>query len=293
MCTPTTGFGKDERAMKIGTAIRNAWKAYTARFGASMKFLAVELCIMLAALTPALFLWDSSLRFLALLAVPLFMLLVFPARMDAARAMKDALDGGNICSYRLVDVSNYGKDLLNGIKRMILILLWSVPLIAGVVIARHYMSVGTDAMTLLHWVSDFGGGGRDGVQTGVIRLALIALAALLLIAIGCGFHSAARHCLIRDKKELIRGHHGKNLLCWLIASLLTLLPMIIALAIAVLRYAPILADMNALVNNIMKGTVNLPDTKTTLIILGAGAVLTLPLLPLRSLITAAFVDARS
>lgn len=66
--------------------------------------------------------------------------------------------------------------------------------------------------------------------------------------------------------------------------------MIIALAVAIMRYVPYLADMNGLINDIMKGKVDLPDTKTTLIIVAIGAVLTLPLLPLRSLITAAFVD---
>jgi len=34
----------------------------------------------------------------------------------------------------------------------------------------------------------------------------------------------------------------------------------------------------------------LPSTKITVIILGVGALLTMPLLPLRSLIPAAFVD---
>ena len=276
--------------MKITTAIRNAWKTYTADFGSSMKFLAVELCIVLAAAAPALFLWEESTRFLALIAVLLFILLVFPARMNAARTMRNALNGGKLCSYQLVDCSSYGKDLVDGVLRMGLILLWSIPLIASVVLAKHYISVGTDGMTLLHWVSDFGGGGRDGIPTGVFRLLLIVLATLLLAAAGCGFHSADRHCMARGKKDLIRGHHGKNLLCWLIAGLLTLAPVIIAIAVAIMRYVPYLADMNGLINDIMKGKVDLPDTKTTLIIVAIGAVLTLPLLPLRSLITAAFVD---
>lgn len=276
--------------MKISTAFRNAWKAYTASFGTSMKFLAVELCIVLASLSPALFLWDGSLRLLALLAVLLFILLVFPARMNAARTMQNALNGGKLCSYQLVDCSSYGKDLLEGTRKMSLIFLWSIPLIVSAFLAKHYISVGTDGMTLLHWISDFGGGGRDGIPNGILRLLLIALATLLLAALGCGFHSADRHCAVRGKKELIRGHHGKNLLCWITGSLLTAIPAIIALIVAIMRYAPFLADMNGLINDIMKGKVNLPDTKTTVIILAIGFALTLPLLPLRSLITAAFVD---
>ena len=283
-------YRKDGDTAMIRKSIRNAWKVYTAQFGQVLKFLGVELCILLAALTPALFLWDSGLKFLALLVVPMFVLLVFPARMNAARTMADALNDGKLCSCQLVDLSHFGSDLLNGVRSMLLLMIWSLPLAAAAVTARHFMSEGTNAITLLQWISNLGGGGRDGIQTGVIRLLLIAVGLILLIALGCGFHSARRHCLVRKKKDLIRGHHGKNLLCWLIASLLTLLPAIIALALALLRYAPLVADMNSLVNSVMMGNLQLPDTKTTLMILGAGFLLTLPLLPLRSLITAAFTD---
>ena len=54
----------------------------------------------------------------------------------------------------------------------------------------------------------------------------------------------------------------------------------------IIRYLPVLQDLNGIVTK----TASLPSTKITLIILAAGAVLTLPLLPLRSLIPAAFVN---
>ena len=84
---------------------------------------------------------------------------------------------------------------------------------------------------------------------------------------------------------MVRGHHGRIVLCWL-SSLLSILPLLIAVAAVILRYLPVLTDLNAL---LMK-TAELPSTKGTLVILGIGALLTLPLLPLRSLIPAAFVD---
>ena len=59
-----------------------------------------------------------------------------------------------------------------------------------------------------------------------------------------------------------------------------------AAVILVFRYLPALQDLNG----IMAGTSRLPATKDSLIIAGVCTVLTIPLLPLRSLITAAFVN---
>ena len=66
---------------------------------------------------------------------------------------------------------------------------------------------------------------------------------------------------------------------------MTGVPLIIAFAIVVLRYLPLLND----VSGVMAGEVSLPSTKTSLLILGIGALLTLPLVPLRSMVTAAFI----
>ena len=71
-----------------------------------------------------------------------------------------------------------------------------------------------------------------------------------------------------------------------LASLLSILPLLIAVIAVILRYLPVLSDLNGL---LMK-TAELPSTKGTLMIAAAGAVLTLPLLPLRSLIHAAYVE---
>jgi hypothetical protein len=111
------------------------------------------------------------------------------------------------------------------------------------------------------------------------------VAALLTLMIGCAFHSSARHAFAQGDPGLVKHHHGKILLAWL-APLLSILPMIMAVAVTVFRYLPVLSDLNGL---LMK-TVELPCTRGTLVILGAGVLLTLPLLPLRSLIPAAFVD---
>ena len=84
---------------------------------------------------------------------------------------------------------------------------------------------------------------------------------------------------------MLRGHHGKIVLSW-ICSLITLLPLIAAIIAVIMRYLPALQELNGVVMN----TVSLPSTRVSLIILAVGAVLTIPLLPLRSLIPAAFVN---
>ena len=80
----------------------------------------------------------------------------------------------------------------------------------------------------------------------------------------------------------MKGRHGKNLLGWICAQV-TLLPLLVSAAAAVMRYVPVISNVSGL----MAGTVKLPSTRETLMILAAGALVTLPLLPVRSMITAA------
>ena len=268
--------------MKISAAFKDAFRVYAGHFGTTLKFLAVEGCITLAAFAPLLFLSDSGLKALALLAVPFYLLLVLWARVNAAAAMRDALGGGALFSLRLIEPDGYGKKLLYGLKRCALLLLWSAPLIAALVIAKIHYSGDMDGLTLLRMIKDFGGG---NLMTGVLYLILIFVATLLLVAFGCAFHSGDRHAFVRENPKLLKGHHGKMVLCWL-CSLLAVLPMIIALIAVVVRYLPALNDLSAIVTK----TKSLPSTKVTVIILAAGAVLTVPLLPLRTLIHAAFVN---
>ena len=268
--------------MKISAAFREAFRVYFGHFGASLKFLVVEGCMTLAAFTPLLFLTEAKMQMLVLLAVPFYMLLVLWARVNAAAAMRDALNGGSLFSYQLADPSGYGRKLLYGLKKALCLILWGGPMIAALVIARIYMSGDTDGFTLMRWIKTFGGG--DFTQ-GVLYLALIFLGTVLLFAVGCAFHSGDRHAYVRENPKLIKGHRGKLMLCWLCA-LVTLLPIIAAAVVVALRYLPLLKQISL----VLSKKVSLPDTKTSVLILGVGAVLTIPLMPLRSLITAAFVN---
>ena len=270
--------------MKISAAFREAFRVYFGHMGDSLKFLVVEACITLAAFAPVLFLTNEKLKWLALLAVPFYLLLVLWARVNAAAAMRDAMNGGRLFSYRLAEPDGYGSKLAYGLKRGLRMLFWSAPMIALVAVVRSYMAGAgnVDGLTLMRTVKKFGGG---TTTTGILYVVLILLATLILIAIGCAFHSGDRHAFVRDDPKLVKGHHGKIMLCWL-CSLVTLLPLIIAIVAVIFRYLPALKDLTDIVTKKKAA----PSTKETLIMLAAGAVLTLPLLPLRSLIPAAFVN---
>ena len=149
-------------------------------------------------------------------------------------------------------------------------------------VARIHYYGDMDVMTLMRGIKNFGGG---DLTTGMLYLALILVGSIIVLVLGCAFHSGDRHAFVRNNQKLVKKHKGRIVLCWF-SSLFTLLPMIIAIVAVIIRYLPALKDLSA----IMSKQMSLPSTKVTLIILGVGAVLTVPLLPLRSLIPAAFVN---
>jgi len=271
--------------MKVSAAVRDAWRIYTEHFGTTTKFLVAEGCITLAAFTPLMFLTDQSLKYLALLAIPFYLLLVLWARVNAAAAMRDAFGGGSLFTYRLIEPGNYGKKFLYGLKRCLMLLFWGAPMIAALYIAwiNYYGYGDVDVFTLMRNIKSFGG---EDVVTGIFYLALIFLGTVLILAFGCAFHCGDRHAFVRDNPKLIRGHRGKLILCWL-CSLLALLPLIAAVTFMVIYLLPVIKDITAYVMTKEKA---MPSMKLPVIILAAGTALTIPLLPFRSLIPAAFVN---
>lgn len=269
--------------MKISTALRNAWRTYTASPADTMKFLLTEACLTLICLAPLLCLTDAAVAPGAFASVLLWILVMIPARMNAARGMAEGLRGGRLCTVTLIETKDYGKKLVCGLKRALFLLLWAVPAIAMAVEIRIHVSGDMDSFTVLRMIkNDLGGGDQ---MRGILVVALMITAALLILIFGCAFHSGARHAFAQGDVRLVRGHHGKVLLTWLV-SLISILPMLIAVIAVIFRYLPVIQDLNGL---LMK-TVSLPSTRGTLIILAAGAVLTLPLIPLRGLIHAAYMD---
>ena len=269
---------------RVGRAFAGAWRAYWHRFSRTMGFLAVELCLYMMCLAPLLFLIGQGMVFLAALCVPMWMLIIWPVRINAAAAMQNCLDGGSLFTPWLIDLSEYGRKLLQGLKQSAYLLLWSIPLIAaGIYAWIHFSGVGgADALTVMRMIRDFGGG---KTTSGVLNIALVFIGLLLLVCLGLGFHSGNRHAFVLGRRHMLRHRRFGNLVCWIFAQAVMLLPVWITLGIALSRYLFLLDNINGL----LYGSVSLPSTKTTLLILGIGLGVTLPFLPLRSLITAAYV----
>ena len=263
-------------------AYRKAWDAYTAHASDTAKFTIVELCFLLACLTPLLFLTSGRGKPLAALCLPAFLLLMAPARVNAAQAMQQALAGGRLFSLLTADPSRYGAKLKYGLTRCLLLLCWGAPLIAALAYGWTQFAGDTDAFTVLRAIKKFGGG---EVVRGGIYLFLILLALLILLAVGVAFHSGDRHASVLGDRKLLKGRRFRMVGCWF-ASLVTVLPLVIALVAALCRYLPLLRD----IDTVIMGDAKLPSTKVTLIILGVGGVLTIPLMPLRSLVLAAYVE---
>ena len=268
--------------MKIRQAFKNAYGALKSRKGETLKFLALEAALTGMCLAPLLFLTEKGFwRYLAVLAVPMWLGIKVPARLNAAAALGDCAEGGPLFSLGLASTENYGKKVLYGLRQLALLLVWAAPLIAALVYAYDKYAGDTDGLTVMSMIHSFGGG---DMKTGVIYLLLILAGTVLLAFAGMGFHSGDRYARAAGQKGLLKGKRPKVLLCR-ICSLVCLLPLIIAAALTAMRYMPLLND----VSGVLSGDVSLPDTRTSLIILGIGAVLTVPLIPLRSMITAAYV----
>ena len=269
--------------MSILQAFADARRTVSGQKKEALKFLAVELAVTAICLAPLLFLTESgNLKYLAALAAPLWLLIKIPARLNAAAAMQDGLGEGKMFSLRLADPGNYGRKVGYALSRLGLLILWSLSLIAALLYAWDKYSGETDGLTVLDMIYQFGG---QDMKTGVFYLMLILAGLLLLAALGAGVHSGDRHAFVLDRKGLLRGNRFGVLVCR-ICSVILLLPLIVAVVIVIFRYLPLIDD----ISGVVAGDVPLPSTRTTLIILGIGAALTLPLLPMRSMVTAAYVN---
>ena len=276
--------------MRVRDALRQAWRVWKAQPAQLFGFLLIEIVLRLMVLTPLLALADPATAPAALLSVPLFFLIVPPARACAAEVMQRAIgDGGGLFDRGLVLCGDYGRKVLEGLKQGLLLLLWAVPLTAFAAEAAVLWSGqtgggGTDGLTLLRSVivSTFGGG--DLVRGLVMTAALFALCALIAV-FGLAFHSGRRHELALGGR-VPKGQRAGVLRCWLM-GLLTALPFLLA---GLLLARDWLHSLIGAIRSSSGSFTMLPPR--TLILLGlAFLILRVPLIPLKSLITACYVRA--
>ena len=276
------------KKMTIRKAFAGGWRVFAGDLGGSLMTTLFELVLRAIVLLPLLFLADGKLRWLALLCPVLFLLLTLPARQNAAEAMQHSLRGMPLFSKRLAfGGAPYGRKLLRGLKTGACLLVWSLPLIAvGIWVGQLYFAGNTaglnDGFTLMMNLTQFGGG---ELERGVIYVALIAAGLVLIVLFGCAFHAGRRHEWALGERRVVPGHRGGLLLCH-IAAEVTLLPAFAAGAWGILGYLrQYLQGLKSLT-----GGLALPPMSTHVLVgLIAAVVLLIPAIPLRSLITAAYV----
>ena len=273
--------------MKLTSVYHKAWSVYRRHFKGLMLTLLLGLVLRCVALTPLLFLSAPQTRYLALLCVPLWLLIVLPARQNAAIAMQATLETDESpFSVALISSDDYKAKLLRGLTATLRMLLWFLPLIAGVILALWAFYGSVDGFTMIRMISRLGGGIKQGIQ----RILIIYLLTLIPPLLGCAFHCGTRHGAALGRPKATRGHHLRLMLVWL-SSLVTFVPFLVATGITGGSY---LRDVLDTVKSFLStfSSLSIPHPGQTLILVAAFAVvLLLPLIPLHSLIPAVYMNA--
>ena len=264
--------------------VKNVWKdscvLYKKNFGPLCLALLVELVLRGIALCPVLFLADSKLAPLALLAIPLYVLIVLPARQNYALALQDMMNGGSVFSTRLISTQDYGKKLLRGVKGMLCMLLWSAVTIAGVSALYAALMGLVDFITLMRIFSAIGG----SVVDGILIVAGAVAGSCLLILLGCAVHSGSRHAIAMGDKKLLKGQRLRMVGLWF-AGLVLLAPFVAVAALALGNFA---GTVISALKNMQMPSLSLSAQQAAMLI-GGALVLLFPLLPLKNMLPAVYL----
>ena len=268
--------------MKVKNVWKDSFTLYKKNFGPLCLTLLVELVLRGIALCPVLFLADNKLAPLALLAIPLYVLIVLPARQNFALALQDMLNGESVFSTQLICPKDYGKKLLRGVKGMLCILLWSLLTISSVALlyAAFMGYWGLDVITLMRICSSIGG---DVVKGMVMILCGIAATALLIL-LGCAVHSGSRHAHAMGDKKLLKGSRLGMTGLWF-AGLALLIPFC---AVAVLTLGDFAGTVISALKNMQMPSLSL-NAQQAAMLLGGAVVLLFPVVPLKNLLPAVYL----
>ena len=263
---------------------KESLRLYKKNFGPLCLALLVQLVLRAIALSPLMFLADKALAPLAYLAIPLYLLIVLPARQNYALALQDMLEGGSVFSTRLICPKQYGRKLLRGVLGTVYILLWSMVTIVSAVLlyAAFVGHWGLDVITLMRICSSVGGG---DIVTGLVLIMGAIAASGLLILLGCAVHSGSRHAVALGNKKLLRGSRLRLTALWF-SGLTLLVPFAAVVVYALGDYA--LTMLGALKNFSLPSSFALNAKQVGLLIAGA-VVLLFPLLPLKNLLPAVYL----
>lgn len=266
--------------MKKTHVWRESFRLYKQNFPQLMLALLVELVLRAIALCPLLFRLEPTLAPLCWLTLPLYLLIVLPARENYALALQDMMNGGSVFSLRLISTEHYGKKLLRGLKGTLCMLCWSALTIAGVSLLYAAVKGLVDGITLLRIFAAIGG----SVVDGVIIVAAAVAGSVLIILLGCAVHSGTRHAIALGDKKLLKGNRLRLTALWF-AGLLLVVPFA-AVAIAALGDFA-LSLIHELKNlKLPAFTLNL---RQAVLLAGGALVLLCPALPLKNLLPAVYL----
>ncbi|MGN0779431.1 MAG: hypothetical protein ACI4MJ_09810 [Aristaeellaceae bacterium] len=280
--------------MKMISAVKAAWHTYRTRFPEMLLTLLIQLVLRLMAFAPLLFLCAKETKLLALLTLPLYILIVLPARQNMAEAMRDALRGGHVFTLQLVSMRGYWGKVWRGVKQGLLLMAWGALFLlatglAVFIYAGKTIEGVTDVFTILKTLMALGGG--SAIKGATLVLILYAMT-LLPLLFGLAFHSGTRHAIARGGRQMVQGHRGGVLLAWL-AGCVTLLPFLAVVAWIGSGYVSALAFAMA---NLSLGitSVPLPSLSGNVWAIGiAAVVLLMPAIPFKQLLSAAYVEQLS
>lgn len=264
--------------MKMSTVLRTAWSVYRNNWGDLLLLLLVELLVGCMAAAPLLMLAYPGGEAWALLSPALFVLLVLPVRQNAAEALQRLLDGHRACTSELLNFRLYGRKVGRGLRTM----LWTLPLLAAIGVAIHFISGDMDGFTLMRHITSLGGG---DLLMGAIVIVGAYLLTLLPIFLGCAFHSGVRHAAALGDTSLVRSRRGKLMLLWLV-GLALLLPFLCVVGAVVADYLMAQIDLLLAFSFTLA-----PLGIRPWVLLGAAVVLLLPMMPLRALLPAVYLRA--
>lgn len=266
--------------MKLKPVLKDSLRLYKKNFSQLCLALLVELVLRGIALSPVLFLADAAMTPLALLAIPLYILIVLPARQNYALALQDMMNGGSVFSLRLISTQDYGKKLLRGVKGMLCILCWSGLTIAGVSLLYAAVMGLVDFITLMRIFSAIGG----NVVDGVMLVAAAVAASVLLIVLGCAVHSGSRHAHALGDKKLMKGSRLGLTGLWFL-GLVLVVPFA---AVVAATFGGYVSTIIAALKNMQLPSIALNAQQMGMLICGA-ILLLFPLLPLKNLLPAVYL----
>lgn len=266
--------------MKLKPVLKESLHLYKRNLPQLCLALLVELILRAMALTPLLFRTDKALAPLSWLTIPLYLLIVLPARQNYALALQDMMAGGSVFSLRLIDPQDYWKKLWRGLKGTVCILLWSSVTIAGVWLLYAAIMGLVDFITLMGIFKSIGG----NVVDGVMLVAAAVVASCLLIMLGCAVHSGSRHALAMGEKRLMKGNRLRLIGLWFVGVLLVV-PFAAVVAATLSDYAMTLI---AALKQLKLPSFALSGKQAAMLV-GGAAVLLFPVLPLKSLLPAVYL----